>query len=1165
MFPVALALAVATAFLSTASAAEGTFALWLKPHAPSKDTAWLTDASGGRVLRIDTANGYMIRAFLAAGDGKTIELRRGSSDLSRRTDEWIHVALVWEGDDRARLFVNGTLYGVPTTLGDRFVSVKGNRLHEAAAAGGDPELARDLVFERRAWKAREVLAAYRAKCPVDLVMDDALVRAGEPASPVMVVAPGNWFMRPKVAADVVPEPAEVELSTEVEGVADTRTPFAKHDVKAPIAVPLEPRAYAEGRYRLKVLVRRPGEETAFLRSLFFRAMPKVRLAAEETKDPWRKTETVFEKSYRTRADVTWESGGVTNASSAAGEYMEVGAKNGNRFADVLTLPPKAVGKPCLVEIDWPDDKPRAMGLYIYEIIPNSCRDHLQGGLVAGEEILNSGRMLTRSYLYYPWDTNVLFEARTMIADRPAALARVRISLLEETFPVLKVRRPKSCRGRSFGHTDEDQTFQTNFTRARGGGTRDGARVDEPLNELIRYFRYTGQDAFSYSTLRYLYDYGAHDGGTQLGMWPHEQGTWRGILRELSAHGIRFVSQQAMAGMPTFGHLQLLDADDPRRALRLRNPNGDDFSFECQSFGQETGDISFPEVRQICCDDYGPTLEHLVDAGAAATVLYLANPIASVTAYSSPAYGGADLVRRAANVTATTRAFIDRVRRNAPEHPIILELAGDESEYREHGVDAASFAGLPGVRFLVNRQNTHYYWRLFAGAGMAETDNLDRLYDPDAPEIRRLAALSPGGSLPVAYSQPAYFETFVKPLGNDRRFGNYFQDADVKPHGRWFLKEPAYCLAKGDVLDYAIGMLPIGSLGNEAETREFVQAYGALPAKPFRTIPGCDDPVVARYLQADEGTYVYAVNYCHVPVVVEMRDEGRGMRDEAEDLSTDEKVDLARIELKPFQLRSFLLPGRKDGFALRLLEADRRCFDARQAEIDRAFAALAAAGVPHEAARKSVARARAALAEGRLAAAHHGFFACAVNGAVEKFRKLDLVLGEAKMNRAGRWAVNCGSASFTMDGGRAFSPDRKWDGETYGWYGPRHKIKTRDVELVSKDSPLKEVFGCDCYDIEGYKFKLPRGRYHVTIHAKWGYPRSFEVKDLFGTVYRLNGKDISGVVDFAKAQGGDITRPLAFEGEVDVEDVLDISIDYVGTHRDGGTTRFINAIEIERKD
>lgn len=290
-----------------------------------------------------------------------------------------------------------------------------------------------------------------------------------------------------------------------------------------------------------------------------------------------------------------------------------------------------------------------------------------------------------------------------------------------------------------------------------------------------------------------------------------------------------------------------------------------------------------------------------------------------------------------------------------------------------------------------------------------------------------------------------------------------------------------------------------------------------------------------------------------------------MRDEAEDLSTDETVDLARIELKPFQLRSFLLPGRKDGFALRLLEADRRCFDARQAEIDRAFAALAAAGVPHEAARKSVARARAALAEGRLAAAHHGFFACAVNGAVEKFRKLDLVLGEAKMNRAGRWAVNCGSASFTMDGGRAFSPDRKWDGETYGWYGPRHKIKTRDVELVSKDSPLKEVFGCDCYDIEGYKFKLPRGRYHVTIHAKWGYPRSFEVKDLFGTVYRLNGKDISGVVDFAKAQGGDITRPLAFEGEVNVEDVLDISIDYVGTHRDGGTTRFINAIEIERKD
>ena len=44
------------------------------------------------------------------------------------------------------------------------------------------------------------------------------------------------------------------------------------------------------------------------------------------------------------------------------------------------------GKPLLLEIDWPDDKPRSMGLYLYKPTNGygtNIRDRLQGGIQAG--------------------------------------------------------------------------------------------------------------------------------------------------------------------------------------------------------------------------------------------------------------------------------------------------------------------------------------------------------------------------------------------------------------------------------------------------------------------------------------------------------------------------------------------------------------------------------------------------------------------------------------------------------------------------------------------------------------------------------------------------------------------------------------------------------------
>ena len=49
------------------------------------------------------------------------------------------------------------------------------------------------------------------------------------------------------------------------------------------------------------------------------------------------------------------------------------------------------GRPVLLEIEWPDDKPRSMGLYLYVKSDEAMhRDRLEGGIQAGDEYPNSG-------------------------------------------------------------------------------------------------------------------------------------------------------------------------------------------------------------------------------------------------------------------------------------------------------------------------------------------------------------------------------------------------------------------------------------------------------------------------------------------------------------------------------------------------------------------------------------------------------------------------------------------------------------------------------------------------------------------------------------------------------------------------------------------------------
>ena len=167
-----------------------------------------------------------------------------------------------------------------------------------------------------------------------------------------------------------------------------------------------------------------------------------------------------------------------------------------------------------------------------------------------------------------------------------------------------------------------------------------------------------------------------------------------------------------------------------------------------------------------------------------------------------------------------------------------------------------------------------------------------------------------------------------------------------------------------------------------------------------------------------------------------------------------------------------------------------------------------------------------------------------------------------MHLGGRWAVNCGSTAYMRIGGKLFSPDREWDGTTYGHYGAKATVAVRDSDTTPPGDPLSELYLTEAYNLDGYKFKLPPGRYAVTIRAKWAYPRAFR-PDRLKVEYFANGKSVAGTVDFHAAQGGVITRAKPLKTIVDIGGggILDLSVK--ATPDADPTFRLFNAIEIER--
>ena len=951
------------------SPTAGGFMLWCRN---GSDTLRFENAKGERLMDFRIHQSVNCSVDLVT-ETATNSYQRKQWIGSPRSEDWYHFAFLWQPDGTVKTFLNGSPAPAGFDCGlpnDR--RIFGNRLGEVvrvvllgrALRPGNVENL--LVFKRPVANA-EVLAEYRARMPLDLVIENAVVPVGKPARLGVTLAPGGHFMRPAPVRPFSPLPATVDVAIELRRFASVprdpkrpRQPYGDRfwpmegavstnlalRVDRPTEVFAPERVFSPGRYQAIVSVRPAGATHApYVRTLCFSAGAETDLSSVPvTKESWKTVKTLCEARFASLDQFAAVEGKDAKiVDSPLGVYAETGLIERDRFGILLQVPGEALGKPCLLSFDWPDDKVRSMGLYLYREGGNGCRDRLQGGIQSGREFALSGKMQRAEWLVFPSTSNMLFEVRTMVTGWPAAIANVKLEQIAEPFPRLKVHAPEGLPGRHFGNTDEDQTFYHNLNCDLDGS------VAGTTFETLRYLAYTGQDVFRYSIARYEYTFGPVDSSTGSGMFPARQGELGYIVDQFGKNGVGFEGKVALVSVPDISHLRQLDSDARRRGLVARDREGlergrfgggaiqsnpanpafrklyFDYFFDfvtryAQGFSGLWVDLGWSclawENLQIGYEDW------TVNAFAAETGVRVpgvpreakkpAEFLARydyLTSTNNPSVRAKWLAWRAARVTAFVAELAARARRLAPGMKLTVNAPTDDGAYERHGVDLAAIAKIPGVRLGIGRCPTVHRFRLTRNPRAVTDEKLARFdsdwadcYRRDQQEIARLAAVQ-DGVVPSWENFGCYFETpGSPPKVKGRTFATPFQDADVKPWGRHWLKEAAFAVGIGDTFEYLVGGQPLGTLGAEREAREFAQAFRALPALPFKTMDGCDPQtadVVGRTCETKNGTYFYFVNLTDRP------QRAKSPYWFYLDLSSDETVFGKTVGLKPYELRSFL--------------------------------------------------------------------------------------------------------------------------------------------------------------------------------------------------------------------------------------------------------------------
>ncbi len=1200
---------------------------WIKPDfdywAPKGkrlgDILSVLDSKGQPIIRL-SLNDWSVRAEVK--DRYTDSLfyfeNRAVGSLGR--GDWHHVALVVDPNGMSKLYLDGMLYS-PTDISMAFStngsgspeprsSMKPNAFDlsdaDSIVVGSLDNAPRDCTLDEVTVASHpvsvdEVVAAYRRGMPVDIVVERTLIPANKKEQLTVELHPaGELPCSPGMAKSTVTGTVKMTLQADnaSKPLISLTKPIAIQKKFEAMDLPIS--SLPAGNYRLTCTTSIGGivNVRSFPIMAYSQISPGVSTKAV-------KESLVAAIPVNLNTTGLLNSGGVIACQLKSGEpYLEVGEHKMDRLSFPIDIPQQyRNGRPMVLEITWPDDKIRNMGLYLY---PKSDwandRDRLEGGILAGGVNPNSGEMKTVRYIIYPWVSSYLFEARTMAPGRNAAVASVRLLTAPDHLPKLSLPTNIPAEHRMFGHVDEDQSFDYLTGSFRdlplGAGLTD---LVDATQKLVDYLDTTGQDVISYPILRYSGVQYALPGSafsrySLLGGY----GVPSLMMDMLAARGKKYIA------IANFYHLPELNGPSDRfreyekKGYFIADRNGKTVNQPnpvhpvvramvlkhvqevVRRFSKSPAfaglniwhlPIQFSSLEQGY-DDYSVSLFEKETGIHVATSTgkdrfteryafltgkkrkeWLAWRASKVSSF---------LYQVAAVVSSAKKGCLTYVSIVQPEDKMTTPsesetLDASKFYYEQFGLDMSALEKRNDiVTTPLRRTNT--------GAWKKHWDNSDSFDDEflfsDAFGLLFHHPSKPG----LTSSYNIYFESFNGSLSNDV-YKSMFQNADVKPNGRHFLREFAFNLATADPSIMLVGGQPLGSAGRDEETREFAAAFRALPAKPFKDIHGAQDPVCARYLTTPEGVYVYAVNrlWTNATATITFNRKLDGVIELSSNTKTNVNSTTLTIELKPYELKSYrinrgTLPV---SISCHVEAATTNWYRAKVKAVATDVQRLTDKGIAIPALTNRLNSITNAVASGRLAEAHRLLFSKMIDGEIPKLAaaaETGYLSKQAAMVRASRYAINCGSDQYyTAKNGTLFFPDdRPFAPGGYGYIEKRSGV-TRDVSaLRGVDDP--KLFETEAYDLSGYKFTVKPGRYTVVLYLRIGYPPAQKTGANILS-FTIAGQKVLENVDMYALCGENVQNVAikTFKGILVKGNVLEIGC----TQKDGidPSARLFNAIEV----
>ncbi len=640
-------------------------------------------------------------------------------------------------------------------------------------------------------------------------------------------------------------------------------------------------------------------------------------------------------------------------------YFEAGPKRHDRFAVKLELP--EAGRPYLIEWDYPDDKLRTMELDGQDALNPGGDYNLQAGVFCGDEYPLSMKTLTQRFILWARSGSEALIFMTARDGAPAAVSELRIHSIEGGLPDAGIKDAKPVDGwnRSLGFHFEDPAIGSDF----GVENQLMPGYEKTLDRLAAYMKWSGQNVLAYPAVWYNGRIGSSYQPRQ-----HPNNYLGYILAKFEANGLGFMPTINFQNirMPkdlVFNERTVSDGSlhgSPVMIFSDGKPNPGGWHGTPPNFNPLHPAVQGYVEAQI--DDMlerysgSPAFKGIVMHLTKHTIPWFGAIDAGYNDYNIDAFEKDTGIKVQADRSAPLRGklYYDWLMANAKDkwiqwrcqkiadwykaiaakmaakrpdlklslcsyNPTISDHYSDprypQPDFasvidRESGIDAKLYADAPNIIISQTLYPADYRWSPPMWA--PEHTKAARAVIRDDHFKPGVYGMLNDASFPWINMHDRYWENNIgseKPLTAPWLSETTWRVSTLNPNINSFLEHYVLPLRYNDVLGFTKGGYLIGTCGVEEKLVEFSKAYRALPAKRFSDLPGSTATVKARTLTIDGETWTYAVNTEQKPASISLVfDKAPGS---ISDLGENQEIKAAdaklKLELKPYQLRSFKIP------------------------------------------------------------------------------------------------------------------------------------------------------------------------------------------------------------------------------------------------------------------